>query len=67
MLFVLFLVFQLMRMVFLAIVRAVRSNLLLDLLRFAIDVLPSKQSEGDIGMWQPIMVESDFITSFQNC
>lgn len=65
--FVLFLVFQLMRMVFLAIVRAVRSSLLLDLLRFVIDVLPSKQREGDIGMWQPIMVESDLVTSFQNC
>ena len=46
-----FLFFQLMRMVFLAIVRAVRSSLLLDLLRFVTDVLPSKQSEGDIGMW----------------
>ena len=62
-----FLDFQFMRIVFLAIVRAMRSNLLFDVDRLVVDVSPSRQSVGDKGMWQPRKAESDFVTSNQNC
>ena len=66
--FVLFLDFQFMSMVFLAIVKATRSNLVWSgVFRFVIDVSQSRQSVGDKGMWQPMKAESEFVTLFQNC
>lgn len=64
---ILFLDFQFMRMVFLAIVSAIRINLLLGPIRFIVDVSPSRQRDGDSGMWQPKRCDSDFVTSCQNC
>ena len=46
-------VFQFMRMVFLAMVRAMRSILEFIFLSVIIVRSPSKQREGDSGMWQP--------------
>ena len=65
--FVLFLDFQFMRIVFLAIVREVRSTILFNLFKFVVDVSPSKQSGGDKGIWHPKKTESDLVTFFQNC
>ena len=59
--------FQFMRIVFSVIVRATRSNLLFVLFRLIVDMSPSKQSEGDNGMWQPMKRDSDSVISFQKC
>ena len=55
-----------MRIVFLAIVRAMIINLLLEPIRLIVDVSPSKQRDGDRGMWQLKKFDSDFVTSYQN-
>ena len=62
-----FLDFQFMRIVFLAIVRATRSNLLFVMFRLIVDMSSRKQSEGDYGMWQPRKRDSDSVISFQKC
>ena len=59
--------FQFMRIVFLAMVRAMESILLDVLLRLMLDTSPSKQSEGESGMWQPRRRERLSVMSRQNC
>jgi len=58
-------VFQFMRIVFLAIVRAMRSILEFIVLSVIIVRSPSKQREGDSVMWQLTIVDSDCVTSSQ--
>lgn len=60
-------VFQFMRIVFLAMVRAMRSNLEFIVLSVIIVRSPSKQREGDSGMRQPTIVDRDCVTSSQKC
>ena len=49
-----------MGIVFLVIVRAMRTNLRFVLFRWTAEMSPSKQTEGDNGMWQPRKRDSDF-------
>jgi len=58
-----------MRIVFLAIVRAMRSILEFIVLSVIIVRSPSKQREGDGDsvMWQLTIVDSDCVTSSQKC
>jgi len=63
----LFLVFQFMRIVFVAMVRVMRSILECIVLSVIIVRSTSKQREGDSGMWQPTIVDSDCVTSSQKC
>ena len=60
-----FLDFQFMRIVFLAIVRDVRSSLWLVLSIVSVVVSPKRQSDGDRGMRQSIKSDRDPMTSFQ--
>ena len=61
-----FLDFQFMRIVFLAMVRATRISLLFVWSRLIVERSPSRQSEGDNGMGQPRKWDSNLVTSFQN-
>ena len=64
---ILFLDFQFMRIVFLAMVKAMESILLDVLFRFMLEMSPTEQSEGDDGMWQPKKKERLSLISRQNC
>ena len=59
--------FQFMRIVFLAMVRAMRRGLFIFILWLNDDRSPSRHSEGDRGMGQPRIFERDEIISTQNC
>ena len=61
-----FINFQFMRIVFLAMVRATRRILLFVWSRLIVDRSPSRQSEGDNGMWLPRKWDSVSVISFQN-
>ena len=64
---ILFIVFQFMRIVFLAMVRAIESILLDVLFRLMFGVSPSRQGVGDSGMWKPKREKRLSVMSRQNC
>lgn len=64
---ILCLVFQFMRIVFLAMVRATESILFDLLLGFMLDRSPNRQRGGDSGMWQSRRWERESVMSCQKC
>ena len=59
-----FLDFQFKRIVFLAMVRATRRSLFVLVWKLSEDTSPSKQSEGDKGMWHSRKRDRDSVTFF---
>lgn len=60
-----FLDFQIMRIVFLVIVRNARRWLICERFMLSSDVSPSRQREEDIGMWQLKTTVSKFVMFYQ--